>query len=185
MLASAPDAPAPVSLQPARLGWAAAGLAAAAAIAWLVVANPFGRTRTDNPNFAARPLADLYRETVANGFEPAYQCEEADRFADTFARRQGAALKLLKLPVGMRMLGLAYPGGLSPDTTAMLCLVDGQRVMVFVDRADVDRSLAQSHSDEKLRIFRHERDGLVFYEVTPLDRARGRLSRSALGRGRQ
>ena len=128
-----------------RLGWAAAILIAAAAIGWLIGANPFTRSGKDDRYFAARPLAELYQESVANGFEPGYQCEEADRFAATFQRRQGVPLKLLRLPVGMKMLGLAYVGGLSPDTTAMLAQVDGKQVMVFVDRADVDQpdALAQ------------------------------------------
>ncbi len=153
-------------------GAAAATLAAAAALGWLFVAQPLSRSRSSNPYFAARPVVDLYRDAEANGFEPTYQCEEADRFADTFERRQGVPLKLLKLPVGMRMLGLSYPGGLSADTTAMLCLIDGQRVMVFVDRLSADRTSASDSTIKKLHVFRHERDGLVFYEVTPLDRPR-------------
>jgi hypothetical protein len=67
------------------------------------------------------------------------------------------------------MLGLSYPGGLSRDTTAMLCKVDGKPVMVFVDRPSKDQPLAVEHADAKTHVFRQERDGLVFYEVTPLD----------------
>ena len=117
----------------------------------------------------ARPLAEVYREIVADGFEPYYECREADRFADTFARRQGVPLALLPLPAGVRMLGLSYPGGLSRDTTGMLCEVDHQPVMVFVDRADADNPAAADGADAATRVFRTERAGLVFYEVTPLD----------------
>jgi hypothetical protein len=52
----------------------------------------------------------------------------------------------------------------------MLCETDGRPVMVFVDRADKDQPIADKSSDPQLRVFREERDGLVFYEVTPLDR---------------
>jgi hypothetical protein len=155
-----------------RLAWAAAALAAAAAVGWLIAGMPLPRGHVDQPMFAARPLADVYRETVKDGFEPYYECREADRFADTFARRQGVALKLLPMAEGSRMLGLSYPGGLSRDTTAMLCRVDGKPVMVFVDRASADQPNAMDHAGEQAHVFRQERDGLVFYEVTPFDRPR-------------
>jgi hypothetical protein len=67
------------------------------------------------------------------------------------------------------MLGLSYPGGLSRDTTAMLSEVEGEPVMVFVDRASADFAGAAMDADPALNVFRDERDGLVFYEVTPLD----------------
>ena len=162
----------PDSVRWARVGWIAGALAAAAAVAWALLGNPLAERRGDGRQFAARPLPDVYREALANGFEAAYNCSEAERFADTFNRRQGAPLKLLKLPVGVRMLGLAYPGGLSRDTTAMLCRVDGQPVMLFVDRRAADQAFATDHSDKSVRVFRSERDGLVFYEVTPLDKPR-------------
>jgi anti-sigma-K factor RskA len=160
---------APIGLQ--KLWWSVAGLAAAAVLAW-AVAGPLLQSKRRGTNFAARPLPDVYREAVANGFEPEYHCSEAERFADTFARRQGQPLKLLALPVGVRMMGLAYPGGLSRDTTAMLCRVDGKPVIVFVDRVDSDQPIANQHSDKSVHVFRTERDGLVYYEVTPLDAPR-------------
>src|SRR5690606_42083595 len=97
---------------------------------------------------------------------------EADRFAAVFDRRQGQPLKLLPLPKGIEMLGISYPGGLSRDSTAMLCRVDGQPVIVLVDRATADRSDAIDNGNPALHVFREERDGLVFYEVTPFDSAR-------------
>jgi anti-sigma-K factor RskA len=157
-----------------KRGWRpamiAAALAAAASLAWVVAGMPLPRGRVEEPYFAARPLADLYHETIKQGFEPEYECREADRFADTFARRQGVALKLLPLADGAQMLGLSYPGGLSRHTTAMLCQVEGKPVMVFVDQASKDLPLAAEHADAQTHVFRQERDGLVFYEVSPLDR---------------
>lgn len=71
------------------------------------------------------------------------------------------------------MLGLSYPGGLSRDTTAMLCMVDESPVMVFVDRAAADSELAaQVASDSEINVFRSERDGLVMYEVSELETPR-------------
>ncbi len=158
-------------LRSRRVAWAAAVLAAAAAVAWVLAAIPWGGGR-DGPLFAARPLVEIYNNAVASGFEPTYECREPERFATTFLERQGTPLQLLAMPEGARMLGLAYVGGLSPLTTAMLCIVDEQPVMVFVDRAASDRAIAADLGDATLRVFRQERDGLVFYEVTPLGEPR-------------
>jgi hypothetical protein len=167
----------PATLPPAaplrgtRLYWSVAAAAAAAAVAWALVAGPWS-AREDGPAFAARPLAEIYQDAVAAGFEPTYECREAERFAATFSERQGQPLQLLAMPPGSRMLGLAYVGGLSRQTTAMLCVVDGQPVMAFVDLASADQPGAASVGDAKLHVFRQERDGLVFYEVTPFDQPR-------------
>ena len=70
------------------------------------------------------------------------------------------------------MLGLSYPGGLSRDTTAVLCRVDDAEVVVFIDRLDRDDPRVAENDDPRLNVFRQERFGLVFYEVTPLDEPR-------------
>jgi hypothetical protein len=121
------------------------------------------------PAFTAVPLAQVYHQTVKDGFEPYYECHDDKRFADTFAARQGVPLHLTAMPEGSMMKGLSYLGGLSRETTAMLCDVEGDPVMVFVDRSEKDIPSAAKESDPALNIFRTERDGLVFYEVTPFD----------------
>jgi hypothetical protein len=149
--------------------WLALGAAAALAgvfIAWF--------SRLDNastPFFQPTPLVQIYLDTIRNGFEPYYECRDDERFAATFARRQDTPLRLLPLPDGVAMLGLSYPGGLSRDTTAMLCTVHGNQVMVFVDResADIAQAIAPS---ETINVFRGQHNGLVFYEVSRLDKAR-------------
>jgi hypothetical protein len=147
------------------------GIASAAAAACLVFALWMPGTKSYNkPHFEPTPLAQIYTQTVREGFEPYYECRDDARFADTFAKRQGIALQLTKLPLGSTMKGLSYPGGLSRETTAMLCDVKGQHVMVFVDREEKDQAVAAKKSDPQLNVFRAERDGLVFYEVTPLEK---------------
>jgi anti-sigma factor RsiW len=155
-----------------RLYWAAAVLAAAAAIGGILAAFPWNGAQRNMPLFAARPLAEIYRDAVTHGFEPTYECKDAERFAATFSERQGRPLQLLAMPSGTRMLGLAYVGGLSRQTTAMLCRVEGKPVMVFVDRAAADQQIAPDNSDAQLHVFREARDGLVYYEVTPFDAPR-------------
>jgi hypothetical protein len=142
-------------------------VAAAAALVGVVVAWQFMDRRIEAPFFQPRPVAEVYRETVANGFDPYYECRDDERFAATFEQRQGIVLHLAAMPAGKGMLGLSYPGGLSRDTTAMLCRVDDQPVMVFVDRVENDQPIAGENSDASLRITREVRDNLVFYEVAP------------------
>jgi hypothetical protein len=147
------------------------GIASAAAAACLAFAiwnfdTQMGRA----PHFQPAPVAEIYKKTVAEGFDPYYECRDDQRFAETFELRQGIPLHLAKLPLGSTMKGLSYPGGLSRETTAMLCQSDGAPVMVFVDRDEKDQPVAARNRDPNLNVFREQRDGLVFYEVTPLDR---------------
>ena len=142
-------------------------LAAAAAIGGVITAWQFLDRPVEVPFFQPRPVAEVYRETIAGGFEPYYECRDDERFAATFQKRQGIVLHLAAMPTGRGMLGLSYLGGLSRDTTAMLCLVDDEPVMVFVDRVENDQPLAVQNDDTALRVLREVRDGLVFYEVAP------------------
>lgn len=163
-----------VELGPSKVKWRLWGIAGAAAAA-LLIALAWGQRGPRNvaPFFEPTPLVALYQEAVDQGFEPYYECEEPERFAAVFAKRQGLPLELESMPPGSRMLGLSYPGGLSRDTTAMLCEVDGEPVMVFVDRLDADRQAAAITAEGGgLRVFRSELSGLVLYEVTPLDKPR-------------
>jgi hypothetical protein len=151
--------------------WAAV-VGVAAALAWVIAGRIFVLEPLREPAFFPQPLMALYQQAVGNGFEPYYECREDDRFRDVFLRRQGQALTLATLPDRSAMLGLSYPGGMSRNTTAMLCRVDDQPVMVFVDRVGNDFPDAGRGVDARLHVFRQQRDGLVFYEVTPFDAPR-------------
>lgn len=151
----------------ARRRWLQAGLLAAAALAGVIAASQFLGDSKLKPFFQPRPVVDIYHEAVASGFEPYYECHDDARFAATFRQRQGMVLHLAAMPAGTGMLGLSYPGGMSRDTTAMLCKVDDKPVMVFVDRVENDQAIAGENKDPELRIEREVRDGLVFYEVAP------------------
>lgn len=153
-------------------GWRALVPYAVAAAVFLIAFGLWGPRWSPlnrEPAFTAMPLAQVYHQTVKDGFEPYYECHDDKRFADTFAARQGVPLHLTEMPEGSMMKGLSYLGGLSRETTAMLCDVEGDPVMVFVDQAEKDIPSAAKENDSELNIFRTERDGLVFYEVTPLD----------------
>jgi len=144
----------------------------AAVLAWVLVVWQLSAPPAQTPHFEPQPVASVYQEVLDNGFEPYYECRDDKRFADTFLRRQGQALSLATLPEGSRMLGLSYAGGMSRETTAMLCRVEGEPVVVFVDQLEKDLPLAIKHDPSIAKVHRVVRDGLVFYEVTPFDDAR-------------
>ena len=155
-----------------RRRWIAA-LAIAGAVGWVIVAVQFRGGERPPPFFVSQPLTQIYQATVAQGFEPYYECREPDRFAYTFEQRQGIPVHLDPMPSGSRMLGLSYSGGLTRDTTVMLCRVDEQPVMVFVDRVSADQpNAATANQTDGLHIHRGQRGGLVMYEVTPFENAR-------------
>ena len=130
------------------------------------------RSEPPKPHFEPRSIARIYQETVANGFEPYYECSENERFAATFKRRQGRPLWLKPYPPGFLMLGLSYPGGTSPDATGVLCRVDDEPVLVVVDRGSCGSPPIVGESAEGLNVFCEQRFGLVFYEATTHDEPR-------------
>lgn len=143
----------------------------AAVVSWMVVVTQWnGSRRNIEPFFEQRPLAVLYRETVDQGFRPYYYCDDEERFAQTFRKRQDAPLALRSHPDDRRMVGLSYIGGLSRDTTAMLAYADQQPVVVFVDRKEFDNEELATRCPEgleELQVHRSEVGELVIYEVSP------------------
>ncbi len=128
----------------------------------------FGDQPDITPYFEPRSLVAIYGETVDQGFRPYYFCEDADRFAMTFAKRQQTPLVLAELPADRSMVGLSYPGGLSRDTTAILCYADQQPVILFVDRREFDNeSVVAGQDTQGLYIHKRLLRDLVIYEVSP------------------
>jgi hypothetical protein len=122
------------------------------------------------PFFQVRPLATIYRESVSLGFRPYYFCDDEERFALTFLKRQDVPLRLTAMPDDQRMIGLSYVGGLSRDTTAILCEYRDQPVIVFVDDRIKDTpSIAMADIGPGLYVHRAELAGLVLYEVSPFE----------------
>lgn len=115
-----------------------------------------------------RDMITVYRDSIASGFNPQWQCETEAEFASTFSYRLGQPLTLAAAP-NVENLGLAYANVLSPSTIYLLARVDGAEVVVFVDRADRDtvRSIDPAAG---LNLFRRELGSLVLYELTPLAR---------------
>ena len=147
-----------------------AALATAATIVWSMFAWHFFANNAASPRYTPNlPLETIYQNCVTDGFQPKWVCEDKHEFAATFFARQGQGLLLADLPVGSKMEGLTYRGGLSRYTTTMLARVNGLPVMVFVDRGTADTHPELPAAESKLHLFRKELGPLVVYELTPLD----------------
>jgi len=140
--------------------------ALAASVAWGFVSWFVFDKKTDT-GYQKLALKDIYQQSVESGFQPDWVCEDDRQFAETFQRRQGQALLLKPIPEG-NMIGLAYLKGLTHNTTAMLAHVEGESVIVFVDRLPYDTHPEEPSWWSGLHLFRKELVGLVLYEITPL-----------------
>ncbi len=146
----------------------AASLAVVAGLCWMLIA---GGNSSGGIYFAQQPLTRVYCQLNDSGFTPTYPCEDNNRMAIEFDHKLGVGLQLAPLPADRQMLGLAYPGGISRETIAMLARSRGQNVLVFVDRSKtvLDEKLAEiDQLSASLKVFKKEQFGLMFYEVTPL-----------------
>ncbi len=162
--------------QRAVRAWWWRGLAAAAAIAllavgvrWFVVTRP---SEPPGPVIAAsstRPLAEVYRRQVADGFKPEWVCKNDQEFASTYWWILGQGMIVANLPEGVEALGVDYGRAISPKTTLLLARVRGTEVLVFADRLEDDPG--QPPPDGGLNQFYRVVGGLVLYELSPLDRA--------------
>lgn len=121
--------------------------------------------------FVQRELTEVYKEKLLD-FTPYYFCDDDQRFASSFNQKVGVELALTEMPADRRMTGLSYLGGISRNTVAMLCEVEGKEVIVFVDREDESGIEKLIEPTRELNVFVVRKHGLVFAEVTPLDSAK-------------
>lgn len=142
----------------------------AASIAWVFAGVKLYDASTDD-GYQEVALADIYEQCVDDGFQPKWVCDDDREFAETFLKRQGQPL-LLKADSKNLMVGLAYLKGVSAKTTTMLAKVDGEPVLVFVDKLSRDTEPAKPSWGSGLNLYRQELDGLVLYELSPLDESR-------------
>lgn len=149
--------------------WMTALLSSAAALVWLFVGMQIFSTNNSANQVAFQPvpLTEVYLQSINEGFQPYWLCEDPVTFANTFETRQGVPLKLEPLPENTQMLGLAYLSGLSRKSTSLLAKVDGKPVIVIIDRIDNDWGPLAGYDDENgIYVNREEKFGLVFYEVS-------------------
>lgn len=114
-------------------------------------------------------LDQVYNAQVASGFTPYWTCDNDTQFADTFKTRLGQSL-LIHAPADTKTWGLAYASSITPKTVLLLAEVNKNKVIVFIDRLDVDpgQNLSpQSGLNVFVRVVGH----LVLYEVSPMKQA--------------
>lgn len=149
-------------IHPALLGLAAAVLIVTAGLwAFATLALQESRDR----------LGPAYQEIVAAGFEPQIVCTTTEEFAGWLRENYGQALYPADDP-GIQYVGWSYANVVSGYSGVLLANVDGERVIVIVDRRDRDDARQLRPQDRSLSIHRRAIGDLVLYEVTPLGRAR-------------
>lgn len=159
-------------------GWrvAARRLAVAAALAggtfgaWQIwdFVRPGARSTSPYVQQPWRSFEAVYRDKIADGFQPAWICKDDKEFADSFWAVHRQRLLLRELPQGTKALGLAYCHSITPRTSYLLAQAHGERLIVFVDRIERD---TQQPAPAGLHLFRRQIGKLVLYELSPLDEA--------------
>lgn len=115
--------------------------------------------------------AELYATMEQRGFAPEFVCTTDPEFAATIADRFGQGLLVAATPA-IQLVGWAYGNVyegtmISPNTLVLLTKVDGEDVVVLIDRANADRSLPDPAPETGLGLFRRRIGDLVTYEITP------------------
>jgi len=165
--------PTPADVVPLRRSRRVGILAAVAAVlvwgglGWFFLAPLLMQEKPATPH--PLTLAQLYQQAVEQGFQPAWVCKDDHEFAMTFLQRQGQGMVLTPMPEGTKMVGLAYYGGVTPNSTTMLARVDDKPIMVFVDRLTANPQPESPDATSGLHLFRKEMGPLVLHELTPLD----------------
>ena len=155
-----------------RLPWAAlmaiAAVLVLAVTAWWMFDHEGGSPKREPPRRSLRAEYEVQRE---RGFEPAWVCKTDQQFASTFWYRLGQGMLMHTSPEGVAALGLSYGRNLSRKTVLLLARVDGQPVLVFVDRLDNERS-APRQPPADLHLHRGQVGQLVLYEMSPIGEPR-------------
>ncbi len=151
-------------------GGLAAGIAAIVAIS-IFTQGP--GSPSANPDFRPRLAAEFIWDTsVSMGFRPEWRCETDEEFAIAVRDRLGAAMVIPIATTGVELVGWGYSdryGGviLSDDTMVLLARVEGEEVILLVDRAGNELNSSARGSSVKLNIFKQTLGPLMLVEVTP------------------
>lgn len=171
MLPYQPAAPIPISAAPRPwlqrpmtwLSVAAAVLLALTAFTYL----------SRGPDFKLMGADALYAKLESKGFTPEWKCKDDVEFASTIRNRLGQALVVPAAATDATILGWAYANvydgsPISPDTMILMAKAQGKNVIVLFDKTSQDRRVKVPESSG-LHVYRREVQGLVLYEVSPLD----------------
>jgi hypothetical protein len=106
-----------------------------------------------------------YRSIVSAGFKPYLVCTDEREFIEYTRRTLGVGLRVRPTD-GVALIGWNKDGDvLSDETDALLATVDGEQVIVFMDKQSNKRSLPTPAPG--LNVFQRDLEGLTLVEVTP------------------
>jgi hypothetical protein len=149
----------------------AAALALVGVVAWMLTRPaPVPVRQIGSAPQHTTPLA-LYQFEKKHDWEIAWKCDTDEQFAAAVKEKLGRPL-LLSKDSGYQVAGWIYSTSplLGPTTMALVAEVEGTHVLVAFDHAQEDRTL-EVPADSGLHLFRREADGMVFYEISPLERS--------------
>jgi hypothetical protein len=140
-----------------RWGWmamAAAVVLCAGGLAWFALQRP------------GAGAAGMYQRLAATGYKPDWVCETDAIFSQFTSYQLGEAF-LVKATPTVALIGWVYEKDvLGPRGAALMATVEGEHVVVVVDRVQYDRKV-ETPPKSGLNVFRRQIGALVFYEVTP------------------
>lgn len=122
-------------------------------------------------------LERAYTSHEMTDFTPQWVCETDEEFAAAVRDRLGQPMLIDDQDAPIELLGWAYSEDssgygdtiISSDSMILLTRVDGQGVILIVDRVE-DESEPLTIGDHRgLSVFRRVLDDLVLYEVTPMN----------------
>ena len=138
-----------------------------------------GITRQERDAYAVGPLMAIpaaFDAAVDEGFEPDWICRDDPSFAEVTERMHGVPVGMFPLGSGVTALGMKYTHTFSPRTTNVLLRVDGEPVIVFIDRGDAVARQAElvGRNDAAPGWKFHEQrlDELVLIEYSPFKEPR-------------
>jgi hypothetical protein len=122
-------------------------------------------------------LERTYSTFESTDFTPEWVCETDEEFAAAVRDRLGQPMLVGADAAGIELLGWAYTEEtsgygdtiISDDSMILLTRVEGQGVMVIVDRVEDEREPMTIGDHLGLSLFRRVLGDLVLYEVTPRD----------------
>lgn len=118
------------------------------------------------------PLEELYRRQVALGFSPDVTCTSIPAFGQWLEENYGSRIAPDQERPNIEYAGWSYSRTISGYTGLLLAKVEGRQVLVVLDKeAEVAAHPPRPEAGKDLKVFRRDLGGLVFYEITPLDRS--------------
>lgn len=127
-----------------------------------------------NPPGTVIPPGTMYTRLVTTGWQPAVVCKTDAEFIALVRKQLGQGLSAAASPA-VQMVGWGYKNNyagspLSDDTMMLLTDVDGEHVLVLIDRVQNRRNLKipkDAPEFGRLNIFKRRIGDLIIYEITP------------------